>query len=81
MPLLPPQSTNRATCESEHRYNCIDHVAAAVAQAKAIASGTLRSVKGHKLNIVPDTLCVHGDTPAAFDMLKAIRSALQTPVG
>jgi UPF0271 protein len=54
-------------------------VAAAVAQAKAIASGTLRSVKGHKLNIVPDTLCVHGDTPAAFDMLKAIRSALQTP--
>ena len=55
-------------------------VAAAVDQAKAIASGTLRSVKGHKLNIVPDTLCVHGDTPAAFDMLKAISSALQTPV-
>ena len=51
----------------------------AVAQAANIASGSLRSVKGHKLSIVPDTLCVHGDTPAAVEMLKAIRTALQTP--
>jgi UPF0271 protein len=56
-------------------------VTAAVAQAKAITSGTLRSVKGHKLNIRPDTLCVHGDTPEALEMLKAIRSALQVPAG
>lgn len=54
---------------------------AAIAQAKAIASGTLRSVKGHKLNIVPDTLCVHGDTPAALEMLRAIRTALHAPAG
>ena len=54
-------------------------VTAAVAQAKAIASGTVRSTKGHKLSILPDTLCVHGDTPEALEMLKAIHLALQTP--
>ena len=51
----------------------------AVKQAADIAAGNLRSVKGHKLSIVPDTLCVHGDTPAAVEILAAIRAALQAP--
>jgi len=50
---------------------------AAVTQAGDIASGNLRSAKGHKLSIVPDTLCVHGDTPAALEILKAIRTSLK----
>lgn len=48
----------------------------AVAQAQAIAVGKLKSSRGKTLSLGPDTLCVHGDTPAAVEMLKAIRAAL-----
>ena len=37
----------------------------AVKQAADIAAGNLRSVKGHKLSIVPDTLCVFTETPGS----------------
>lgn len=48
---------------------------AAVAQALAIRDGNPRSAHGRKLAMVPDTLCVHGDTPGAVAMIKAIRAA------
>ncbi len=48
----------------------------AVAQAQQIAGNRLRSVKGKKLSLKADTLCVHGDTPGALTMIKAIREAL-----
>ncbi len=47
----------------------------AVLQAAAIAQGELRSQRGRKLSLKPDTLCVHGDTPSALAMIKAIRAA------
>lgn len=47
----------------------------AVLQAAAIARGELRSQRGRKLALKPDTLCVHGDTPAALAMIQAIRAA------
>ena len=49
---------------------------AAVAQAVAIAKGELRSQSGRKVSLRPDTLCVHGDTPNAVEILTAIRTAL-----
>lgn len=47
----------------------------ALLQASAIAQGELRCQRGRKLALKPDTLCVHGDTPAALAMIKAIRAA------
>jgi UPF0271 protein len=49
---------------------------AAVEQAIAIANGQLKSQSGKRLNILPDTVCVHGDTPNAVAMAAAIRQAL-----
>ncbi len=51
----------------------------AVAQALAIARGELSSSRGKSLHLKPDTLCVHGDTPAAVAMVKAIREAMTQP--
>jgi UPF0271 protein len=48
----------------------------AVEQALAISSQQLRSQSGKRLNLVPDTICVHGDTPDAVAIAKAIREAL-----
>ncbi len=53
----------------------------AVAQALAIANGRLTSIKGELLNLRADTLCVHGDTPAAVAMVQAIRLGLKKHVG
>jgi len=47
----------------------------AILQASAIAQGELRCQRGRKLSLRPDTLCVHGDTPSALAMIKAIRAA------
>jgi len=47
----------------------------ALEQASAIAKGELRCQRGRKLALKPDTLCVHGDTPAALAMVQAIRKA------
>jgi len=49
---------------------------AAVSQALDIAKGTLSSARGKKLSLLPDTLCVHGDTPAAVAIVRRIRTAL-----
>ena len=48
----------------------------AVKQALSIAQGELRSIRGKKLSLQPDTLCVHGDTPAAVTIIRGIRRAL-----
>lgn len=53
----------------------------AVAQAVAIAKGELKSARGKSLKLVPDTLCVHGDTPDAVEMLREIRKAMQPSEG
>jgi len=48
-----------------------------VQQALAFARGeALTAVTGESLLIVADTLCVHGDNPAAVAAVKAIRQAL-----
>ena len=48
----------------------------ATKQALSIAQGTLRCSRGRKLSIRPDTLCVHGETPEALEIIRSIRSAL-----
>lgn len=48
-----------------------------VAQALSLAKhGEIQSVSGRHLPIHADTLCVHGDNPAAVSALRALRKAL-----
>ncbi|MDG1683889.1 MAG: 5-oxoprolinase subunit PxpA [Luminiphilus sp.] len=48
----------------------------ATEQSLAIAQNNLRTPKGKRIPVSADTLCVHGDTPGAVNMIRAIRSAL-----
>ncbi len=41
------------------------------------AEGMIEAADGSMLTLEPDTLCVHGDTPAAVDLARSIREALQ----
>ena len=50
---------------------------AAAAQAVAIAEGHVRATDGSRVTLKADTLCVHGDTPGAADVARAVRAALE----
>jgi len=39
-------------------------------------SGTLLAVDGTELRLSPDSVCVHGDTPGALEIARAVRAAL-----
>lgn len=44
---------------------------------KLIRHGRLTAVNGDEIRLRADTLCVHGDTPGAWMLAKAIREALE----
>jgi 5-oxoprolinase (ATP-hydrolysing) subunit A len=49
----------------------------AVRQALSfVKNGGVTAVDGTFLKLVVDTLCVHGDTPGAPDIARAVRDAL-----
>lgn len=55
----------------------LDDPAHAAAQAVSIVrDGIARSVDGEPVAIAADTLCIHGDTPAAAAVAAAVRAAL-----
>jgi len=43
---------------------------------KMVRDQVVMSIEGNKVPIQAQTICVHGDTPGAVDMVKAIRGAL-----
>ncbi|MCQ9343300.1 LamB/YcsF family protein [Corynebacterium kozikiae] len=50
----------------------------AIAQAKALATGEpVVAIDGSDLHLQAESICVHGDTPAAVEMARGIRAALQ----
>lgn len=52
-------------------------VDAVVAQALSLASdGTATTIEGHRVKVVAETLCLHGDTPGARHSAVEIRQAL-----
>ena len=56
----------------------IEDAAAAVARAVALARRQpIRAIDGTELRIRADSLCVHGDTPDAVALLRAVRSGLE----
>lgn len=56
----------------------LDDPAAAAAQAVGIArDGKVRVSDGGWLTVAADTICIHGDTPGAPDIARAVRAALE----
>ena len=51
---------------------------AAQAQALQLAQGRVTSHGGVQIAFPVDTLCIHGDTPGAALMAKAVREALES---
>ena len=46
-----------------------------ITQVKQICEhGTVTSVSGHRLNLSPDTICVHGDNEAGINAIREIRA-------
>jgi UPF0271 protein len=43
---------------------------------RMVATGQVTSIDGHELRLQADSICVHGDTPGALDLLRAIRGGL-----
>jgi UPF0271 protein len=41
-----------------------------------VTEGTVEAVDGTVINFRPHSVCMHGDTPEAVEMAKAVRSAL-----
>ena len=41
------------------------------------AHGRIQAEDGTSLTLAPDTLCVHGDTPAALELVRHIRAELE----
>jgi UPF0271 protein len=50
--------------------------AEAAAQALSLARGAVVANDGTVLTLWVDTLCIHGDSPGAVDMAKAVRLAM-----
>jgi UPF0271 protein len=55
-----------------------DHEVVAGRALKMALEGKVIAIDGTEIEIRPDTLCVHGDNPAAVQMVKRIREELKT---
>jgi UPF0271 protein len=55
------------------------HEPSAVAQrvVKMAVEGKVTTITGEELNLAPDSLCIHGDSPGAVDMGRHVRAALE----
>ncbi|MEA4872810.1 MAG: 5-oxoprolinase subunit PxpA [Synergistaceae bacterium] len=51
--------------------------AAAERVVRMVTEGTVEAIDGTVINFRPHSICMHGDTPEAVEMAKAVRSALQ----
>ncbi len=55
-----------------------DETLVAARVARMLKEGKVTSIDGHELDIKPDTICVHGDTPGAVQFARAMRAALES---
>jgi len=53
-----------------------DHQFAADRVLKMVTEGTIASMDGTEIKVASDTICVHGDNPAAVRLIKQIRERL-----
>ena len=63
---------------SRHKPGAVIHDPERVAsRALQMAQGCVEAEDGRQLTLQADTLCVHGDTPAALELVRRIREILQ----
>ena len=56
----------------------VDDPAAAAERALELAeTGGITADDGSRVELAPDSLCLHGDTPGAVAMARAVRAALE----
>ena len=44
---------------------------------RMVTAGVVQTVAGHDLELTPQSVCVHGDTPGAVGLARAVRAALE----
>jgi len=54
-----------------------DPAAVAARAVAMVTEGVVETVEGHRLELAPRSVCVHGDTPGAVALATAVRSALE----
>jgi 5-oxoprolinase (ATP-hydrolysing) subunit A len=64
---------------SRKKSGAVIHDAAYAAErvARTLGEGAITTVSGIKIKVAIDTICVHGDTPAAVAMASAVRTRLE----
>ena len=65
---LVPRSRQDAMIREPEK--CADHV------LRMVESGAITSINGRRIPIVPETVCVHGDTRGAVAIAAAVRERL-----
>ena len=69
--------THEGTLSSRRMEGSVLSEEDGVAQALAIAEGRpIRTIEGDEIILNADSLCVHGDSPAALEMVRTIRAKL-----
>ena len=53
-----------------------DPAAVAARAVRLVTAGTVQTVDGREITVRADTLCIHGDAPAAVAIARATRTAL-----
>jgi UPF0271 protein len=61
------------------RDDAVLHDASVVAQRaiRMARDGYVESVEGARVAVMPDSLCIHGDSPEALELVRATREALE----
>jgi 5-oxoprolinase (ATP-hydrolysing) subunit A len=54
-----------------------DPAAVAARAVAMVTEGVVDTVEGHRLELAPRSVCVHGDTPGAVALASAVRAALE----
>jgi UPF0271 protein len=55
-----------------------DHQQVAEKVLKMVETGRVDCIDGSEMELSADTICVHGDNPAALELVKTIRESLLT---
>jgi UPF0271 protein len=68
------------TLVARTRPGAVIHDAAAVVERslRMITEGRVTAITGEEVHVEADTICLHGDTPGAVDLARALRSAFET---
>ena len=75
---IAPTSLTDRSCRAPSPAPCSNGPEAAVRQALTIVRGHyVNATDGSRIAIDADTLCLHGDTPGALAIAKAVRHALE----